>query len=403
MPKARTACRSEDGHHYHIHAWNAPYYAKHLASEALALKHLIEGDADTADPMFSRFYDYEECLKAFKNFEYSKNGRREDANREINRDMHAMLHPPRPPLAPELGPKPRLVLREGGYWVTSLVVAEHFEKLHKNVLQSITQLISDLEEVEGPGSSRLDFQLVKETMTYRSAEGVMVEKETSRIGHYLMSRDGFALLAMGFTGKKALIWKRRFLKLFKTYEQALFNPPKPLASPLLTLSLDDLPARLHESFRSENFLLAYHALDRKLAPTVLLWVLIEKFGAIEFPPPGRRGYYQNYPHRELVSVREIVAASQDMLSSRSVYRWRRYLVERGLLKIVKTARRGRMKCWELWELHWQPLMNCFAATAEKTRTRLTLATDQGITLSMALENLVDQTPLPSAGGNTQGK
>jgi Rha family phage regulatory protein len=371
-----TACRSEGERRFNITSWNAPYYAKYLASEAMVLKHLIEGDADTADPLFNRFYDYEECLKAFKIFEYSKKGRREDVNREVNRDMRAMLHPPRPPRAPELGPKPRLVLREGGYWVTSFVVAEHFEKLHKNVLQSITQLISDLEEVEGPGSSWLDFQLVKETMTYRSAEGVMVEKETSRIGYYLMSRDGFALLSMGFTGKKALIWKRRFLNLFKTYEQALFSPPQPLAPPLLTLSLDDLPTRLHESFRSENFLLAYHALGRKPSATVLLWVLIEKFGAIEFPPPVRHGYYQNYPHRDLVSVRDIVAASQGMLSARSVYRWRGHLVELGLLKIVKTARRKRMKCWELWELAWEPLMNLFAATAEKTRIRLAPADNQ---------------------------
>jgi Rha family phage regulatory protein len=392
-----TACCSEGERRYNITSWTAPYYAKHLASEALVLKHLIEGDSDTADPLFSRFYDYEECLKAFKNFEYSKNGRREDANREVNRDMQAMLHPPRPPRAPELGPKPRLILREGGYWVSSFVVAEHFEKQHGHVLRDIRQLISHIEETEGKGASLSDFGVVKETMTYRSAEGVMVEKETSRIGHYLMSRDGFALLAMGFTGKKALIWKRRFLNLFKTYEQALFNPPKPLAPPLLTLSLDDLPARLHESFRSENFLLAYHALDRKLAPTVLVWILVKKFGAIEFPPPGRRGYYQNYPHRELVSVRAIVAASQGMLSSRSVYRSRRYLVELGLLKIVKTARRKRMKCWELWELHWQPLMSRFAATAEKTCIRLAPAdnqipalpapsADQDITLSMEMNH-----------------
>ena len=35
---------------------------------------------------------------------------------------------------------------------------------------------------------------------------------------YLMNRDGFSLLAMGFTGKKALEWKLKYINAFNMME-----------------------------------------------------------------------------------------------------------------------------------------------------------------------------------------
>ena len=50
---------------------------------------------------------------------------------------------------------------------------------------------------------------------------------------YRLTRDGFAFLAMGFTGKKAAAWKERFLEAFDAMEAALLRqrqrqetPPK---------------------------------------------------------------------------------------------------------------------------------------------------------------------------------
>ena len=40
---------------------------------------------------------------------------------------------------------------------------------------------------------------------------------------YRLTRDGFAFLAMGFTGKKAAAWKERFLEAFNTMEAALLR------------------------------------------------------------------------------------------------------------------------------------------------------------------------------------
>ena len=45
---------------------------------------------------------------------------------------------------------------------------------------------------------------------------------------YLMNRDGFTLLAMGFTGQEALIWKLKYISAFNTMEQTLLQQQSPL-------------------------------------------------------------------------------------------------------------------------------------------------------------------------------
>ena len=41
---------------------------------------------------------------------------------------------------------------------------------------------------------------------------------------YLMNRDGFSLLAMGFTGKEALQWKLKYIEAFNAMEEKLHSP-----------------------------------------------------------------------------------------------------------------------------------------------------------------------------------
>lgn len=85
---------------------------------------------------------------------------------------------------------------------TSLKVAEHFEKEHKDVLESIRNLTAE--------NSAAKF--FKET-TYKS--------RGKEYPLYEMDRDGFSLLAMGFTGEKALRWKLDYIKAFNAMEGEL--------------------------------------------------------------------------------------------------------------------------------------------------------------------------------------
>lgn len=90
--------------------------------------------------------------------------------------------------------------------VTSLDVAETFEKRHDHVLRDIKELgCSDEFRLSNFGeSSYTNSQNKKQTM-------------------YYITRDGFTLLAMGYTGEKAMRFKEAYIKQFNAMEKALFE------------------------------------------------------------------------------------------------------------------------------------------------------------------------------------
>jgi Rha family phage regulatory protein len=90
--------------------------------------------------------------------------------------------------------------------VSSLQIAEHFDKEHKNVLRLTSSLLSS------SNSGRLSKHFFKSNYTDDKGE---------KRPMYLMDRDGFSLLAMGFTGDKALKWKLDFIDAFNAMEQEI--------------------------------------------------------------------------------------------------------------------------------------------------------------------------------------
>lgn len=99
--------------------------------------------------------------------------------------------------------------KKGESFTTSLIVAEVFEKSHFNVLQAIKKLECSTE------FNAMNFQAVE----YLDAKG------ESRPMH-TMTRDEFSFLAMGFTGKKAAVWKEKFLMAFNAMEKELLEKRK---------------------------------------------------------------------------------------------------------------------------------------------------------------------------------
>ena len=92
--------------------------------------------------------------------------------------------------------------------VSSRVVAQDFSKRHKNVLESIDNIIKELSTAE---KSALFIE-----SQYKASNGKM-NKE------YLLTRDGFSLLVMGFTGKEALQWKLQYIEAFNKMEEQIKN------------------------------------------------------------------------------------------------------------------------------------------------------------------------------------
>lgn len=87
--------------------------------------------------------------------------------------------------------------------VSSLDIAEHFSKEHKNVLRDISDILA---------AQNRATKFYHET-TYQN--------RGKDYKAYLMNRDGFSLLAMGFTGKKALQWKLKYIEAFNEMEETL--------------------------------------------------------------------------------------------------------------------------------------------------------------------------------------
>lgn len=91
---------------------------------------------------------------------------------------------------------------------TSLLIAEAFGKVHKNVLRDIDNLECSEE------FTALNFE---PCMKIRElANGV---KKQDR--YYNITRDGFTFLAMGYTGKKAAEFKEKYIAAFNAMEQQL--------------------------------------------------------------------------------------------------------------------------------------------------------------------------------------
>lgn len=91
---------------------------------------------------------------------------------------------------------------------TSLQVAEKFEKEHRNVLR-------DIESIRN--SDVLNFEQM-------FIEGETPDSYGRARKTYFMNRDGFTLLAMGFTGSKAMKFKTEYIQAFNDMEQKLSSP-----------------------------------------------------------------------------------------------------------------------------------------------------------------------------------
>ena len=112
----------------------------------------------------------------------------------------------------------KVLNKDGQLVVTSRQVARDFEKRHGDVLEKIDSLVDEMNSAENSVQ-----YFIKDG--YRDRSG-----KSNR--EYLLTRDGFSLLAMGFTGAKALQWKLEYIEAFNKMEQTIKNPFKNLSKEL---------------------------------------------------------------------------------------------------------------------------------------------------------------------------
>ena len=89
--------------------------------------------------------------------------------------------------------------------VTSRQIAEDFEKEHNDTKKRIRELIRDMGEISHNYFISSEY---KDSLNRTQEE-------------YLLTRDGFSLLVMGFTGSKALSWKLKYIEAFNKMENEI--------------------------------------------------------------------------------------------------------------------------------------------------------------------------------------
>ena len=97
---------------------------------------------------------------------------------------------------------------DSGVFATSLSVSRVFEKQHQHILAKIAEFPDDVFRAS-------NFRLTERTAKF----GVAMRSEP----YYKITRDGFSLLVMGFTGEKAYRWKIEFIAAFNKMEAMIRN------------------------------------------------------------------------------------------------------------------------------------------------------------------------------------
>lgn len=113
-----------------------------------------------------------------------------------------------------------LSMQSGEPVASSRQIAENFEKRHDHVIRDIDAIKKDV-----PNFGEMFFETTAPDSYGREQRA------------YLMNRDGFTLLAMGFTGKAALEWKFKYIAAFNEMEKKLTEQPQLTRSQLLATAL----------------------------------------------------------------------------------------------------------------------------------------------------------------------
>lgn len=91
---------------------------------------------------------------------------------------------------------------------TSILVAQRFGKLHKDVLRAIRNITKEVPEYGR------NFALIQIDTNLGNGR---IRKDPA----YLITEEGFSVLVMGFTGKEALHWKIAYAAAFRKMSDAL--------------------------------------------------------------------------------------------------------------------------------------------------------------------------------------
>lgn len=202
--------------------------------------------------------------------------------------------------------KPRILIVSGEPMTTSVAIAGHFEKIHRNVVRDIQSVIVQQDDL---------------TFTNKHfVRSEYIDAKGRTYPMYRMTELGFSLVAMGFTGAKAAKWKRVYAETFIAMRTAITKRASALAQEApqqVTVTVTEkiyLPDLLRMSTAELALRLAYLISPNEAA---LLWILIQA------------GAAEDVVHVSLQSL--LLLVSPQMRNVTTIRAARKRLLDRGLL------------------------------------------------------------------------
>ena len=146
-----------------------------------------------------------------------------------------------------------LQTESGQVVVSSRVVAERFEKRHSDVVRAIENKVESL------------------TTQNCEVKNLFIESTYTHNGNdykeYLLTRDGFTFIVMGFTGAEADKWKLKYIEAFNKMEQAL-REQVPLLEYNQELQEFDKVAKIIGLSKQDKLVVVLSIMKRHNAPTL---------------------------------------------------------------------------------------------------------------------------------------
>lgn len=146
-----------------------------------------------------------------------------------------------------------LQTENGQVVVSSRVVAEKFGKRHNDVVRAIENKIESL------------------TTQNCTVKNLFIEGAYNHNGNeykeYLLTRDGFTFIVMGFTGAEADMWKLKYIEAFNKMEQAL-REQVPLLEYNQELQELDKVAKIIGLSKQDKLVVVLSIMKRHNAPTL---------------------------------------------------------------------------------------------------------------------------------------
>lgn len=105
-----------------------------------------------------------------------------------------------------------LTEKQGAPVASSRVIAEKFNKQHAHVLRDVEKALITFNEIGQSNFGESNF-----IKTHYKNE------QNKKQPEYLLTKEGFSYIAMGFTGKKAASWKIQYINAFQQMENFIKN------------------------------------------------------------------------------------------------------------------------------------------------------------------------------------